>query len=148
MQREIAEAGGVAESSAPRLRTGEKDSGAGKFLAEALAELSDLDNDAGECDLPPPSPLARRMAESFLRAAFREVPLGYSVSPWENGGVVVGARGEAGHAVSVFFDASGEASCYVSHPESGDGGSERRYPVRAAENLPDDFVRNALLKIG
>ena len=114
MQREIAEAGGLAESSAPRLRTGEKDSGA--FLAEALAELSDLDADAGECDLPPPSPMARRMAEKFLRAAFREIPLGYSVSPWENGGVVVGARGKAGACRQRFLrrERRGVLPCFPS----------------------------------
>ena len=86
------------------------------FLREALDDLAELDEYAEELDMPPPSPVAKESARAFVEEAVREVPRSYTVSPWDDGKVIVSTRGRKGFGIGIYFNAEGGASCYVIFP--------------------------------
>ena len=86
------------------------------FLREALDDLAQLDEYAEELDMPPLSPVAKESARAFVEQAVREVSRSYTVSPWDDGKVIVSTQGAKGFAVGIYFNAQGGASCYVIFP--------------------------------
>ena len=115
---------------------------AGKFLAEAIEELEDLNEYAAESGLPPPSPNAIQSARRILEKVVRAAPLYYSVSPGEDGEVAIQTGSGQENAVMILCDAKGGAACYVSVD-----GENRRAHYDSARNLPDSFVLEAMQKM-
>ena len=101
------------------------------YLDEALQDLDDLEAENREEGLPPPAPEARRMARHILEQVAREFPRYYSVSPWEDGAVVLGAGGGKGHRLSVCCRADGSVFVLVIRP-SGDADEKQCPPGESA----------------
>ena len=116
------------------------------FLREALDDLTELDEYAEELDMPPPSQVAKESARAFVEKAVREVPRPYTVSPWDDGKVIVSTLGAKGFAVSIYFNAKGGASCYVVFPTrpKNDKNAVRHYSQagRVANKWVFDSLRN------
>lgn len=108
-----------------------------------MAELAELDDFAAEVEAEPPSPAAKKTARLLLAEITRIVPRYYAVSPWEKGAVVVQSSGGKGHRVSVYCEADGGASFYVTRP--GRGTEKVYYPPESA--LPAKPVIQALKEL-
>ena len=128
-----------AESRSPSPRR----SAADESLAEALAELAEVDDCAAESDLPPPSPVAKQTARDILEKVARAVPRDYAVSPWDDGAVIVYSSGGIGRRVSILCDSQGDAAYYVVRPDGRNDKGDRR----PAGDIPLDFICGALREL-
>ena len=117
------------------------------FLREALDDLAELDEYAEELDMPPPSPVAKEAAQVFVEQAVREVPRSYTVSPWDEGEVIVSTKNEEGFGVSIFFNANGGASCFIIHPSPPRRERDTMRHYSQANKVANKWVFDALQKL-
>ena len=110
-----------------------------KSLANALAELEELDDYAAENELTPPAPAAKKFAREILEVLAARAPRHYSVSLWEEGDVIV-YSGNTEWRVSIYCRADGGAACYVSSPNNHDHDSA----YQCAQDMPVNPIIDAL----
>ena len=115
------------------------------FLREVMVDFEELEEEAKEKDLPPPAPAAKKAALAFLHAVVREVPRPYAAGMCDGGAVVVCAQGAKGFRVDVYFEADGDAMCFVTRP-SLEQSEERDFSP--AEEVACEWVFDALRKLG
>lgn len=92
-----------------------------KYLIEALVDVDDLDEFAAEDNLAPPSEKAKDNARQILKRIVPSFPRVYGIFPWGDEGVLT--IQPAHSPISIFCDADGAVSVFVSH--SGEGTDER-----------------------
>lgn len=101
------------------------------LINQALEDLADLDHEAKLAGLPAPTSAAKEAALSFLYTAVRKAPRDYGVHLWHERTVVVYAQGATGYRISIYFEPDGNATCFVTRPNSKQ--NEYRYFSPAKE---------------
>ena len=117
-----------------------------KLVAASWEEFEELDEEAAETELEPPSAEIKQVARRILTALTREFPRYYAVSPGEGREVAIQASAGAGKGRGVLIVCDDkDISCYVTM-----NGKSRRahYDLQSAENLPDAFIRDAMRELG
>ena len=111
-------------------------------LADALADLYDAYEEAAEKEFTEPSGLALKNAESLLRAMYDILPCRYEVYPMPDGEITIDTPTSFGTAVIATCELDGSVLCFV-HTEQ-----DKRYRQFPFAELPNDFLRQGLLKLG
>ena len=111
-------------------------------LADALADLHEAREEAAEEEFTAPSDTALRNAERLLRAMHKILPCRYEVYPTPDGEIAIDAPTSYRTAVIAICEPDGNALCFV-HTEQDK--QYRRFPIA---ELPNDFLRQGLLKLG
>lgn len=111
-------------------------------LADALADLYDAYEEAAEKEFTEPSGLALKNAESLLRAMYDILPCRYEVYPMPDGEIAIDTPTSFGTAVIATCELDGSVLCFV-HTER-----DKRYRRFPFAELPNDFLRQGLLKLG
>ncbi len=111
-------------------------------LSDALADLSEVREEADEDGFTPPSDLAIENAERLLRALYDMLPWRYEVYPMAYGMVAVHASNGQGASVMALCESDGGAM-WLANLKSGQRGD--RY--KSAADLPDAPLRDALLEL-
>lgn len=111
-------------------------------LNGALRDLGDIGEEAEEKQIALPSDEARQNAESLLFAMYRIYPRQFSVYPSPEGDVVLETTSAAGDSLIIVCYSDGRLLCLVCC-----GQSSRRARYENAEQLPDGFLREALLEL-
>jgi hypothetical protein len=111
------------------------------LLADALAELGDVVQEAREEGFETPSEETVGVTERLLRAMYGLRRCRFEVYPTHDGDVAISAPGGHGRSVLVVCDSEGGVLCSVNM-----NGQHRRavYDSRSATALPDGFVQEAL----
>ncbi len=111
------------------------------LLADALAELGDVVQEAREEGFETPSEETVGVTERLLRAMYGLRRCRFEVYPTHDGDVAISAPGGHGRSVLVVCDSEGGVLCSVNM-----NGQHRRavYDSRSAAALPDGFVQEAL----
>lgn len=112
-------------------------------LMDARRDLEDLPEENAEDGLPPPSPRAMQKARRILEQIVWDHPANYSISPWDNGAVIVAVNGRPGHRLSMLCGADGSLSVIAIRP----GGSSDEKHCPQSEGIPLDFIRESLKNI-
>ncbi len=113
------------------------------YLEEALQDLNEVTADAEEDGLDIPSDLAFKNAERLLRAMYGISPRRYGVYPDYDGYITIDARGPNDRIAVVMCGSDGGALCLVTIDNE-----PRRARYSTARQLPDGFIREALLDLG
>ena len=87
-----------------------------KHLDEALSDLDDLPKFAAEEEVQPPSAIATENARRILKEIVPSFPRFYGIFPWGEG---VATIQPANTPVSIFCNADGSVSVFVSHAKEG-----------------------------
>ena len=135
-----------AKADKPSRSESPRNPAANPLVAESLEEFEQIDEEAAEMEVDPPSPEVKRAARQILTALAREFPRYYLVSPGDNRDVTIQASAGMGkgRGVLVVCDEEGTA-CLVTM----NGKNRRaRYDREEAKNLPDDFMRAAMRQLG
>ena len=135
-----------AKADKPSRSESPRNPAANPLVAESLEEFEQIDEEAAEMEVDPPSPEVKRAARRILTALAREFPRYYLVSPGDNRDVTIQASAGMGkgRGVLVVCDEEGTA-CLVTM----NGKNRRaRYDREEAKNLPDDFMRAAMRQLG
>ena len=113
-----------------------------RWLAEALAELAEVDDEIAEDDLPQVSDTTKAEAERLVRA-LAWTPLAPSVYPTQDAEIALHFKspGVSGTVVILLSD-GGRADChaYVN-------GRSRRAHYQTSSDLPDEFVLDQLRRL-
>ena len=111
------------------------------LLADALAELGDVVQEAREEGFETPSEETVGVTERLLRAMYGLRRCRFEVYPTHDGDVAISAPGGHGRSVLVVCDSEGGVLCSVNM-----NGQHRRavYDSRSAAALPAGFVQEAL----
>lgn len=110
-------------------------------LADMMADLRGVIEEAKDEGYPPPSNLAVSNAKRLLERLHRFAPRRYEVYPTPDAEVAIDAPGD-GCSVVILCDSRGGALCMANLP---DGHLTKAYS--STESLPDSFVREALAKL-
>lgn len=108
-------------------------------LAEALYDLDQVTEEAGEEGFPAPSEKAVQNAKRLLRQMFHLSNRRYEIYPTQDGEVAIDAPDGPGRSVLLLCDSNGGALCMVNLPSG-----HRRARYFTTDMLPDGFVREAL----
>ena len=110
-------------------------------VAASFEEFAELDDEAAEMEMEPPSSAVKQTAKRILTALTQEFPRYYAVSLDEDGGIAIetGAGTGKGHGVLIICDEE-NVSCYVTKG----GKSWQEHSPITDKNLPSDFIRNAI----
>lgn len=111
-------------------------------LEFALADLHGAKREALEEGFPPPSNLAIGNATRLLKEVHGILPCRFEVYPTPMGEIAIYAPGGYGRSVLLLCDSDGGALCSVNI-----NGTQRQKRYSNVNNLPDDFVRKALLEM-
>lgn len=111
-------------------------------LADALADLHDAREEAAEREFIEPSDMVLKNAESLLRAMYDILPCRYEVYPMPDGEITIDTPTSFGTAVIATCELDGSVLCFV-HTEQ-----DKRYHQFPFAELPNDFLRQGLLKLG
>ena len=111
-------------------------------LADALADLRDAREEAAEEEFTAPSDLVLENAERLLRAMHEILPCRYEVYPTPDGEIAIDAPTSPRTAVIAMCEPDGNALCFV-HTEQDK--RYRRFPIA---ELPNDFLRQGLMRLG
>ena len=111
-------------------------------LADALADLHDAREEAAEREFIEPSDMVLKNAESLLRAMYDILPCRYEVYPMPDGEITIDTPTSFGTAVIATCELDGSVLCFV-HTEQ-----DKRYRQFPFAELPNDFLRQGLLKLG
>ena len=112
-------------------------------LAEAMQELDEAASCAEEDGLGAPSEIAFENARRLLEAMHRISPRRYGVYPDYDGYITIDARGANDSIMVVMCGSDGGALCLATIDNE-----PRRARYSTARNLPDGFIREALLELG
>ena len=112
------------------------------WLAEALAELAEVDDEIAEDDLPHVSDTTKAEAERLVRA-LAWTPLGPSVYPTQDAEIALHfkASGVSGTVV-ILLSEGGRADCHAYVD-----GRSRRAHYQTSSDLPDAFVLDQLRRL-
>ena len=108
-------------------------------LADALADLRAVADEAEEEGYPQPTKLAQSNAARILRRMYTWLQTRLEVYPTPDGEVAVVASGGSHCSVMVLCESEGSALCMVNMD-----GQHRRARYSTAKHLPDGFLRDAL----
>lgn len=111
-------------------------------LADALADLKEVREEADEKEFTAPSDLAIENAERMLRALYGILPWRYEVYPMAYGMVAIHAANGKGASVMALCESDGGAM-WLANLKSGHRGD--RY--KSATDLPNAPLRDALLEL-
>ena len=111
-------------------------------LSDALADLSEVREEADEDGFTPPSDLAIENADRLLRAMYDILPWRYEVYPMAYGMVAIDAPNGQGASVMALCESDGGAM-WLANLKSGHRGD--RY--KSADDLPDAPLRDALVEL-
>ena len=114
-------------------------------LEELLDELGEVAEDALEQDFPQPTELARSNAERLLKEMFEILPRRYEIYPTQDGEIVIDVPNRKGSSVVLLCDSEGGALCLVG--VVGVSNQSKSYTSEEFNQLPDDFLRGALLQL-
>lgn len=111
-------------------------------LAEAVEDLEDLAAHAEEIEVETPSQTTIETARRLLEAMCHTSSRRFSVYPMDDGKVAIDARGRNQSIVMVICRADGSVLCLVNTDGNG-----REALYQTAQQLPDDFIRQALAEL-
>ena len=111
-------------------------------LADALADLHDVREEADEEEFTSPSGLALKNAERLLRDMYDILPCRYEVYPMPDGEIAIDAPMALGISIVAMCEPDGNVLCFVHTDRDKE---RRRFPI---EELPNDFLRHALSEFG
>ena len=111
-------------------------------VVASFEEFDELDEDAVQMEMEPPSRAVKQTAKRILTELTREFPRYYAVSPDEDGGIAIEAVGEAGR-VLVICDKAGVACFTIINGKN----VRIRYDHEASNDLLDDFIRSKMEKL-
>ncbi|MDE0448076.1 MAG: type II toxin-antitoxin system RelB/DinJ family antitoxin [Spirochaetaceae bacterium] len=111
-------------------------------LRAALSDLDEAVTDAAEEGLPRPTGDAIQSARRLLTQMYAIAPQRFEVYPTADGEIALDLPNERG-SVILLCDSQGGALCLVNV-----NGVQRRARYSTATNLPDGFVREALIELG
>ena len=114
-----------------------------RALSEAQQELDEVPEYAAEDGLEPPSEIAFADAARLLQEMCHISPRHYGVYPTPDGYIAIDARGANDSIVVVLCGSDGTAFCYATI-----NGESRRARYSTARELPDGFIREALMALG
>ena len=109
------------------------------LLFDALRDLDQVGDEAGEEGFPPPSEVAARNAAGLLMQMFACSDRRYEIYPTPDGEIAIDAPDGQGQSVLVLCASSGDVLCLV-NMKTG----HRRARYSTAAMLPDGFIREAL----
>ena len=108
-------------------------------LAEALADIDNLTDEAHEEGFDPPSDDVISTARGLLRSMYRLRPKRFEVYSTPEGEIAIVAPGGLRRSVMALCDPKGGVLCMVNL-----NGNHRRARYSNANGLPDGFFREAL----
>lgn len=111
-------------------------------VAMSFQEFDELNEEAEELEIPPPSAKNKRLAKQILTELAQAFPRYYMVSPDEDNGVAIETIGKTGR-VLVVCDDDGVACFSLINGVS----AHMRCAPEADKQLFDDFTRSVLGKL-
>ena len=112
-------------------------------LANALLDLHEINDEADEEGIPPPSELAIANADRLIREIYDILPRQYLVELLPGGVIAITIPGGFRRSVILLCESEGGALCSVNM-----NGEHRRKRYPHADQLPDRFLREALSELG
>lgn len=112
-------------------------------LASALRDLHEMNDEADEEGIPPPSESAVANADRLIRAIYDILPRQYLVELLPEGVVAITIPGGFRCSVMLLCESEGGALCSVNM-----NGEHRRKRYSHAGQLPDRFLRKVLSELG
>ena len=112
-------------------------------LADALHDLREINDEAAEEGIAPPSALAIANADRLLRAIYGISPRQYLVELLPEGVIAIAIPGGFRSSVALLCESDGGALCSVNM-----NGKHRRQRYPHTYQLPDRFIREALSELG
>ena len=112
-------------------------------LANALRDLGELNDEAAEEGIAPPSESAIANAERLLRAIYDILPRQYLVELLPEGIIAITVPGGFRRSVMLLCESDSGALCSVNM-----NGEHRRKRYAHADQLPDRFLSEALSELG
>ena len=112
-------------------------------LVDALRDLQEINDEADEEGMPPPSELAIANADRLIRAIYDILPRQYLVELLPEGVIAITVPGGFRRSVILLCESKGGALCSVNM-----NGEHRRKRYPHADQLPDRFLREALSELG
>ena len=108
-------------------------------LAEALRDLHEINDEADEKGIAPPSESTIANADRLLRATYDILPRQYLVELLPEEVIAIRIPGGFRRSVMLFCEADGSALCSVNM-----NGKHRYKEYPHTDQLPDTFLRDAL----
>ena len=112
-------------------------------LANALRDLHEMNDEADEEGIPPPSESAVANADRLIRAIYDILPRQYLVELLPEGVIAITIPGGFRCSVMLLCESEGGALCSVNM-----NGKHRRKRYPHANQLPDRLLREALSELG
>lgn len=112
-------------------------------LADALRDLQEINDEADEEGMQPPSALAIANADRLIREIYDILPRQYLVELLPEGVIAITVPGGFRCSVMLLCESEGGALCSVNM-----NGKHRRKRYPHADQLPDRFLREALSELG
>ena len=112
-------------------------------LANALRDLHEINEEADEEGIPPPSESAVANADGLIRAIYDILPRQYLVELLPEGVIAITIPGGFRCSVMLLCESEGGALCSVNM-----NGKHRRKRHPHANQLPDRLLREALSELG
>ena len=113
------------------------------LLANALRDLDELNDEATEEGIEPPSESAIANADRLLRAIYDILPRQYLVELLPEGIIAITVPGGFRRSVMLLCESDSGALCSVNM-----SGEHRRKRYAHADQLPDRFLSEALSELG
>ena len=113
------------------------------LLANALRDLDELNDEATEEGIEPPSESAIANADRLLRAIYDILPRQYLVELLPEGIIAITVPGGFRRSVMLLCESDSGALCSVNM-----NGEHRRKRYAHADQLPDRFLSEALSELG
>ena len=112
-------------------------------LANALLDLHEMNDEADEEGIPPPSESAVANADRLIRAIYDILPRQYLVELLPEGVIAITIPGGFRCSVMLLCESEGGTLCSVNM-----NGENRRKRYPHANQLPDRLLREALSELG
>ena len=112
-------------------------------LAEALRDLNEINDEAEEEGIAPPSELAIANADRLIRATYDILPRQYLVELLPEEVIAITIPGGFRRSVMLFCEPDGSALCSVNM-----NGKHRDREYLHTDQLPDTFLIEALSELG
>ena len=112
------------------------------WLADALRDLGEVRDEARAEGFPTPTDVACKNASRLLKEIYRLSQRRFEVYPMPDGEIAIDACDGRGSSVLLLCDSDGGALCLVNME-----GKHRRARYSSTEDLPDGFVREALVEL-